>query len=393
MKSSSAARYGTGRRHAVSGTIPTYPHTYPLQLVYKDALLDLHLHAAMQNRTMRITQKQFTMQNSKGEEDEALSTLLQQEWFTQLVGYALEAIFYGYSLVQMRVIAGVPQLRNLPRTHIIPQTERLVQDYNADEKWLTFTNHPHQLLFAQRDCDSKGLLEKVAPLTMLKRHSIGSWGEYTQLFGVPLRIAKVPNVAGSATADIERWFEQMGSAVYAIFPTGSEIEIKESWQTDAHKVFEQLIKLINGQTMTMDDGASPSQSQVHAQTENHLTKADLRWVLGWCNRTQAVEKGYGKTLVSMPFGEQAYTLLAELKYNAGVFVALKNHAQMRDLVRQFRDERGRLRSFREFRGVARTINEQYNQQWLREKYFQLLALQDIKRLLQEGKKAQRRHFG
>ena len=31
---------------------PTYPHTYPLQLVYKDALIDLH--TALQNRTMRI---------------------------------------------------------------------------------------------------------------------------------------------------------------------------------------------------------------------------------------------------------------------------------------------------------------------------------------------------
>ena len=84
--------------------------------------------------------------------------------------------------------------------------------------------------------------------------------------------------------------------------------------------------------------------------------------------TQAVEKGYGKTLVSLSFGEQVYTLLAELQYNAGIFAALKNHAQMRDLVRQLRDERGRLRSFREFRGVARTINEQYNQQWLKAAY-------------------------
>ena len=53
---------------------------------------------------------------------------------------------------------------------------------------------------------------------------------------------------------------------------------------------------------------------------------------------------------SLPFGEPAHTLLAELQYNVGIFEALKNHVQMRDLVRQLRDERGRLCSFREFGG-------------------------------------------
>ena len=37
--------------------------------------------------------------------------------------------------------------------------------------------------------------------------------------------------------------------------------------------------------MTMDDGASLAQSQVHAQTEGQITKADLRWLIGWGNRT------------------------------------------------------------------------------------------------------------
>ena len=433
---------------------PAYPRTHPLQLVYKDALLDTHLHAATQNRLMRITQKQFVIQNEGGEKDDKLSPILQQEWFAQLVGYALEATFYGYSLVQMRMVEGMPRVRNLPRTHIIPQTQQLVQDYTSDVRGIDFTAHPHQLLFAQREQDGKGLLEKVVPLTILKRHAIGSWGAYTQIFGVPLRIAKVPNVSGKATDDTARWLEQMGSAAYAIFPTGSDIEIKESGQHDAHKVFEQFIKLadsqisklVNGQTMTMDDGASLSQSQVHAQTEGQITKADLRWLIGWGNRTllpalrhhglpitaqhrlaveevtmpsekiridqvllqsgvrlskeylentygvevedapadpqkkrakaqnrlvsddllalyapvayawqdetssfavpveawlrkifagtqktvdgksaravmdylaQAVDKGYGKTIVSLPFGEQAHTLFAELQYNAG----------------------------------------------------------------------------
>ena len=41
---------------------------------------------------------------------------------------------------------------------------------------------------------------------------------------------------------------------------------------------------------------------------------------------------------------------------------------MRELVRQLKDERGRLREFRAFREAALTINKQYNQQWLRAEY-------------------------
>ena len=111
-------------------------------------------------------------------------------------------------------------MRNLPRTHIIPQTQQLVQDYTSDARGIDFTAHPHQLLFAQREQDGKGLLEKVVPLTMLKRHAIGSWGAYTQLFGVPLRIAKVPNVSGKATDEMARWLEQMGSARLRHLPDG-----------------------------------------------------------------------------------------------------------------------------------------------------------------------------
>ena len=66
---------------------------------------------------------------------------------------------------------------------------------------------------------------------------------------------------------------------------------------------------------------------------------------------RAVDKGYGKTIVSLPFGEQAHTLLAELQYNAGTFAALKNHAQMqRPRTQQLKDERGRLREFPSVQG-------------------------------------------
>ena len=148
---------------------------------------------------------------------------------------------------------------------------------------------------------------------------------------------------------------------------------KKSPTTQNSTVNSELIAIYTATDLALQDDTPsfvvPIEAwlrKIFAGTQETIDSKSAQAVMRYL--IQAVEKGYGKTLVSLPFGEQAYTLLAELQYNAGLFAALKNHVQMRDLVRQLRDERGRLRSFREFRGVARTINEQYNQQWLRAEY-------------------------
>ena len=112
-------------------------------------------------------------------------------------------------------------------------------------------------------------------------------------FGVPFRIAKVNSLQGEQADMMEQVLKQMGSAAYAIIPPTTEIDIKEHGRGDAHKVFEQKIriidaqlsKLILGQTMTTDSGASFSQSKIHAQTENYVIQADTIKLLSWLNDT------------------------------------------------------------------------------------------------------------
>jgi hypothetical protein len=85
------------------------------------------------------------------------------------------------------------------------------------------------------------------------------------------------------------WLEMMGTSSYAIFDKQTEIEIKENQRSDAFQVFYQKVQAINkeiskgivGQTMTMDDGSSQSQANVHLQIYDEITEADIQNIQDW----------------------------------------------------------------------------------------------------------------
>ena len=81
---------------------------------------------------------------------------------------------------------------------------------------------------------------------------------------------------------MERMMADMGTEGWGIFQQGTEIEVVESSKGDAFNVYDrridransELSKLIIGQTMTIEDGSSLSQSQTHLQVFQNLIEAD-----------------------------------------------------------------------------------------------------------------------
>ena len=75
---------------------------------------------------------------------------------------------------------------------------------------------------------------------------------------------------------------EAGASQTAVMPLDTELEFIESTRGDAYNVYNQrvdranseLSKLIIGQTMTIEDGSSLSQSQTHLQVFQNLVEAD-----------------------------------------------------------------------------------------------------------------------
>ena len=108
---------------------------------------------------------------------------------------------------------------------------------------------------------------------------------------MPIRIAKLGTMNDEVKNEVASWLKTMGTASYGVFPQFADIEIKEANNRDAFNVFmkkietvdSQLSILVNGQTMTTQDGSSRSQAEVHENTQDELTEADLRNVVHWLN--------------------------------------------------------------------------------------------------------------
>ena len=279
------------------------PLTYALQDVYKDIVIDSHLKAVMEKRILNLVNQTFIIK-SDGELNVDKSKLIEQPWFNKLTRYAIESIFYGYSpvLINKMQFGQIEDLSVVSRRHVIPENELIVKR-TTDQKGLSFEALKNRFVNISLGENMIGLLEQASPMTILKRHSWGSWDEFEQIFGVPMRIVKGTISDPKQKEEVTDWLDKMGTAPYGIFPDGVEIDVKESKQSDSYNVFKQKIELVNseisklilGNTMTTDNGSSKSQGEVHEREGKALFKADRIMYLNFLNHVfipQLISLGY-----------------------------------------------------------------------------------------------------
>lgn len=270
-----------------------FSRTYPMQEVYQDLLLDGHLTGITENRTLRSTNNDYVIAIDGVRDDKLTELIADKPWFEQILKYAHESIYYGYSLLWLKDFkkGDIKEIELIPRGLVAPEPRVLLDDYDSNTG-IEIDSVKNILLFASLG-STYGLLEKAAPYTILKRHSWGSWDEFEELFGVPIRVAKVASQSQQVKDEVAGWLDEMGSAAYGVFPIGTEIDIKENSKADAFNVFYQKIraldkelsKLVLHQTMTTEDGSSLSQSEVHQNTLDELIYSDKKQILSFLNHT------------------------------------------------------------------------------------------------------------
>ena len=266
------------------------PTTWQLQDVYHDIMLDGQLTTVTEDRKLRLLNKELVVYGKDKKIDEFKTELINdQEWVFDLLNECLDSIFYGYSLVHLRTgksLTGKTVIQEpylIPRGYVSPHHKMILKNENDPTVGVEWSKFPNELLYAQM-YNAVGILEKASPLTILKRHSWGSWDEFEQIFGIPIRVAKYALGNEKLKQEIAGWLEEMGSAAYGVFPKEAEIDIKENQKSDAFNVFFKKIervdaglsKLILHQTGTTDEKAYVGSAEVHENTLEQVTLADER---------------------------------------------------------------------------------------------------------------------
>lgn len=267
------------------------PRNYPMQDLYQDIMLDGHLTGITENRTLRTTNKDYVFAVDDKKDDTLTELIKDKEWFEYVLEKAHESVYYGGELLWVKdfMPGDIKEVELVPRGLVIPELKVLLYDEYAN-KGIDFTELDDILLYAQF-YSPVGLLEKAAVYTILKRHSWGSWDEFEELFGIPIRIAKIASQSDVVKNEVAGWLEEMGSAPFGVFPLGTEVDIKENSKTDSFQVFykkiealdKELSKLVLHQTMTTENGSSRAQGNVHENTLDEVIYADEKKMLAFLN--------------------------------------------------------------------------------------------------------------
>lgn len=279
------------RRAWQSAIDPRHPNRQKLYDIYRDAMTDSHLSGCIQQRVGFVMSRSFKLVDGNGDRDKSAEHLFDQRWFKDLCRLCLESIWYGHSLIELGDVItdgdGHPafsEVSLIPRKHVIPEKARVVSRVGMNwETGIPYRERPYRdwLIEAGRP-DDLGLLLKAALHTIPKKHAMSFWDCFAEIFGMPWRIARTSTRDPKEFKRLEDMIYNGGASQGMVSGMETEIQFVESGKGDAFNVYDkridransELSKLVIGQTMTIEDGSSLSQSQTHLQVFMNLVEAD-----------------------------------------------------------------------------------------------------------------------
>lgn len=271
------------------------PNRQTLYDIYLDVSVDLHLSGCIEQRKGFVLSRSFKITDTQGKDDAGALHYFDQPWFKQLISYVLDSRYWGHSLIELGDVITdgdgcicYDGVKLIPRKHVIPEYGRVVPDTGMD--WRTGVDYRQEpfagWLIEAGAPDDLGLFLKAATQTIPKKNAMAFWDTFAEIFGMPMRIAKTTLRDEKERKKMEDMLANMGTEFWALFQEGTEIEVVESTKGDAFNVYDkridransELSKLIIGQTMTIEDGSSLSQSQTHLKVFENLVESDCDMV-------------------------------------------------------------------------------------------------------------------
>lgn len=276
------------------------PNRQALYDIYRDTEIDAHLSGCIDQRRGFVMARSFKIEDKKGTPNSYLKHILQQEWFDEFCRLVLTTPYWGHSLIELGDLGtdgdgclSYNGVQLIDRKYVIPEHHRVITDLGQD--WTTGIDYHEpqwqgNLIEVGRP-DDLGLFLKASLHCIPKKNVLAAWDVFSEIFGMPLRTATTSSRDQKEIDRISDMMERMGMAGYAVLPTGTDLQIVESAKSDAYNVYDKRVdranseisKLIIGQTMTIEDGSSLSQSQTHLKVFENLVESDAKLLANTVN--------------------------------------------------------------------------------------------------------------
>lgn len=288
---------------------PLMPKRRLLYELYDNIALDGHLDAVMEKRIIAITNKKVLFQQKDNEgvvNDSIQEFILETPWFNRLLSYAMEAVAYGHSLIELVPEKGaISRVDLINRANVIPERGFVMFDVSNESSGIPYRNDPaySRYLLEVGGAKDYGKLMIAAQYVIYKRGGFGDWAQFAELFGMPFRVGKYNPYDDATRRKLNEALEQAGGAGWIVIPEGSSLEFKDNNGAGKSEVYKDLVDVCNseiskiflGQTMTTDNGSSRSQSEVHKEVEEEVNLSDMQriqYLLNWELKDKLAQMGY-----------------------------------------------------------------------------------------------------
>ncbi len=223
------------------------PSNEDLMDIYEDITNnDGHIRGIIETIKNKIKAKDFLLVDSDGEVDEEETKKIQKAWFLKWVDWIVEARFFWYSLVQLGDIVddGYPDIALVPRDFVVPQKKAVKKDRDFFLSANSFFYESPQLRdgLIMVESDVFGLFNIATPHAIAKRALFDSGWMYSEIYGIPPRIAKTDISDQIQKDNMVKMMERSGSALWVVIDKEDELEYGDSGSTGSTDVFLTMIK-------------------------------------------------------------------------------------------------------------------------------------------------------
>jgi len=128
---------------------------------------------------------------------------------------------------------------------------------------------------------------------MLKSYNVTSWAAFIDRYGYHIRIDRYgKKFTRDDVETLKRAILNIGRDFGAVIPESAAPEIIESkhasetsgvYKTMADRIDKQISRIVPGQTMTVDEGASRAQSETHEKLRDDIADSDIQQVVDILN--------------------------------------------------------------------------------------------------------------
>lgn len=181
-----------------------------------------------------------------------------------------------------------------------------------------------------------GILRVVTWAYLLRNYTLKDWVTFSEIFGMPLRVAKYPLGAGDAEkAALMEAVRMLGSDAAAVISEQTQLEIREAanrgqqpYSALADAMRSEMALAILGQELTnLDSEGSRALGQVHNQVRRDLLQADCE------DLQETITQGLILPIIGWKIGwDIAQTLCPRFKFHYEAPIDYKTQAEVDKLV-------------------------------------------------------------